>query len=286
MKSKIIAVTLLAASLLPGCSKDKGNGNTDTVSVQLRTDATLGSVLTDGSGHTLYYFANDAAGENSCTGGCETLWPVFNIDNISSTKVGSGLDVNDFKSITTTSGKGQVTYKGHPLYYYAPKTGDANVPEAPNLTGGESFNGVWFVAKPDYSIMLANAQLVGHDGKNYTSEYVEGAGKTIYFTDKNGVTLYTFSFDKKDKNNFTKPDLSNDSVWPLFEGELGAVPSVLDKSLFGSIDVFGRKQITYKGWPLYYFGQDAAVMGANKGISFPKPGIWPVAVKDMAEAIP
>jgi predicted lipoprotein with Yx(FWY)xxD motif len=52
------------------------------------------------------------------------------------------------------------------------------------------------------------------------------------------------------------------------------------------IDVFGRKQLTYKGWPLYYYGTDAGVMGSNKGVSVPVPGRWPVAVKDMAAAVP
>ena len=42
------------------------------------------------------------------------------------------------------------------------------------------------------------------------------------------------------------------------------------------IDVYGKTQLTYKGWPLYYFGQDAN-RGDNKGISFPAPGVWPIA---------
>jgi predicted lipoprotein with Yx(FWY)xxD motif len=64
------------------------------------------------------------------------------------------------------------------------------------------------------------------------------------------------------------------------------VPSTLDKSLFSSIDVFGKKQLTYKGWPLYYFQQDAGIRGANKGISFPAPAVWPVPTKNMAAATP
>nr|MBA2761379.1 hypothetical protein [Segetibacter sp.] len=59
---------------------------------------------------------------------------------------------------------------------------------------------------------------------------------------------------------------------------------ILDKTLFGVIDVFGKKQLTYKGWPLYYFGQDAQVRGANKGISFPSPAVWPVVGKDTPTA--
>lgn len=285
MKLTLLVLLPALAISFAGCSKDNDNGAPETkLLVRLSANSTLGKILVDGDGRTLYYFANDAAGANTCTGGCELVWPVFNAENITAAVIDKGLDANDFKQITTGSGKKQITYKGHPLYYFAPASGGTNQQEAAGATGGEGVNGVWFAAKPDYSIMLANAQLIGHDGKSYTSAYVEGAGKTIYFTDANGITLYTFSKDKKDKNNFTKPDFSNNGVWPVFESEVGAVPSTLDKTLFGTIDVFGKKQLTYKGWPLYYFGQDNKVMGSNKGISFPAPAVWPVPVKNMMEA--
>lgn len=286
-------VTGFSAALLlftsVACSKDNQDESSDPAvkEVQLRNDASLGNVLTDKEGHTLYYFANDATATNNCTGGCEPVWPVFNVDNLSTEKLGSGLELSDFTTITTGSGKKQVTYKGRPLYYYAPLVNGTNVKEDAGKTGGENIGGVWFVAKPDYTIMLTNAQLVGHDGKNYTSTYMEGTGKTLYFTDAKGVTLYTFKNDKQNKNNFTASDFSNNGVWPIYETDKIVVPSGLDKTLFGSITVFGRKQLTYKGWPLYHFGQDNMIMGSNKGVSFPVPGgVWPVPVKNMAAAMP
>jgi hypothetical protein len=39
--------------------------------------------------------------------------------------------------------------------------GRANQPEAPGLTTGDGFANLRYVAKPDYSIMLVNAQLIG-----------------------------------------------------------------------------------------------------------------------------
>ena len=62
------------------------------------------------------------------------------------------------------------------------------------------------------------------------------------------------------------------------------MPSILDKALFTSIDVFGKKQLTYKGWPMYYFGADNMQRGLNMGVSVPTPGVWPVMVKDAPEA--
>ncbi|MBN9296005.1 MAG: hypothetical protein J0I41_03290 [Filimonas sp.] len=285
MKATIAVLVACVTGMLASCSKDNNSQPVTSKAVQLKANATLGTILTDRDGKTLYYFANDAGGTNTCTGGCEAVWPVFNADNISTDSIDAGLDINDFKAITTLSGKKQLSYKGHPLYYYAPAINGVNVQEAAGATTGEAVGGVWFVAKPDYTIMLANAQLVGHDTKNYTSAYVEGTGKTVYFTDARGLTLYTFKNDKKDSNSFTKADFSNNGVWPVFEEQKIVVPSILDKTLFGTISVFTKKQMTYKGWPLYYFGQDNKVQGANKGISFPSPGIWPVPVKDIAAAV-
>lgn len=287
----IYAIMAFAVFILAsGCKKS--NDNTppppppSPIQVQLATNASLGKILTDKDGRTLYYFANDASGTSTCSGGCEAVWPAFTIDAITADKFGDGLNVADFGTTTNASGKTQLVYKGRPLYYYAPDVSGTNTPEAPGETTGENVGGIWFVAKPDYTIMLTNAQLVGHDGKNYTSDYTEGTGKTLYFTDGNGITLYTFINDKFDKNNFTKPDFSNDAIWPIYQQGDVVAPSSLDASLFNTIDVYGKTQLTYKGWPLYYFGQDAMVMGANKGISFPVPGIWPVPVKDIAPATP
>lgn len=291
-------VAFTATTLFLSCSSDSSDdNNTPTPPVEakkevsLATSATLGSYLSDKDGRSLYFFATDANGQASCTGGCQALWPAFYVDNLNADKLGTGLTFTDFAVITTTSGQKQLTYKGWPLYYYAPTPGSGytgtatNVPESPGQTTGDGIGGVWFIAKPDYSIMLVRNQLTGHDGKNYKSDYTVGDGLTTYFTDAQGLTLYTFKNDNFKKNNFTKEDFSNNAVWPIYETDKIVVPSILDKSKFSVITVFGKSQLVYNGWPLYYFGQDAKVRGANKGISFPSPAVWPVPVKDSPLAI-
>lgn len=283
----VFASVMSLTIIFSGCKKDDDTTPPPPAKeISLSTNATLGSILTDKTGRTLYVFANDATGANTCTGGCEAVWPVFNVDALTADKLGDGLTLTDFTTITTASAKKQLVYKGRPLYYYAPAVSGVNTPEAAGQTTGEAVNGVWYVAKPDYSVMLSNTQLAGHDGKNYTSAYVEGAGKTVYFTDVKGATLYSFSKDKQNTNTFTKADFSNNAVWPIYETDKIVVPSILDKTLFGAITVFGKKQLTYKGWPLYFFGQDANAPGITKGVSFPTPGIWPVGRKDIAAANP
>ncbi len=252
--------------------------------IQLQTSSVLGTYLADKDGRTLYMFSNDANGQPNCTGSCELTWPPFNIANFSANSLDPQLKMSDFAVLTTTSGKQQLSYKGWPLYLYAPAVNGVNTPEVPKVTSGDGVAGIWFIAKPDYSIMFSNAQLIGHDGKNYKADYTVGDSKTIYFTDGNGLTLYGFRNDKYNKNNYTKADFSNNSIWPIYETDKMIVPSAVDKSLFSAIDVFGKKQLTYKGWPLYYFIQDAGIRGANKGISFPAPSVWPVLTKNTPTA--
>lgn len=57
-------------------------------------------------------------------------------------------------------------------------------------------------------------------------------------------------------NNYTDSDFSNNDFWPIVEISLDQIPSILNAADFGAFDEFGRTQLTYKGWPLYHFGQD------------------------------
>jgi len=284
--SKGILLSVLMFSL-SNCKKDNSaSAPTSAFDIDLTSNAALGQFMTNNKGQTLYFFSNDAEGASTCTGACAVLWPPFTAD-LSTAKLNAGLHATDFSSIALANGKRQVTYKGWPLYNYSPAgtggyNGSANTPEPAGSTKGDGFAGIWFVAKPDYSIMLANKQLKGLDGKNYRSDYSQGDGSTIFFTDGAGRTIYTFSVDSFNINKFTKPDLSNNKTFPVYEQELAVTPSALDKSLFGNITVFGKKQMTYKGWPLYYFGKDS-LRGLTLAVSVPTPGKWPVAVKDVAD---
>ena len=237
--------------------------------VKLVENTTFGKILTDSKGISLYYFSDDTKEASECLDGCLNVWPIFYSENLI---LDSSLDIADFETITRTDGAKQTTYKGWPLYYYVSdvKAGD---------TLGDNVGNEWFIAKPDYSIMYVYSQLTGHDGNNYKSDYTIGEGETGYIVDIDGRTMYTFKNDTKDNNNFTKDDFSNNAVWPIVEITLDKIPSNLAVADFGMINVFGKNQLTYKGWPLYYFGQDSS-RGDNKGISFPAPGVWPVANTD------
>jgi predicted lipoprotein with Yx(FWY)xxD motif len=268
---------LLIPVLLTSCSKSGSSsygttpppygGGTGTISVQVKTDPHFGTILTDADGKTLYFFSPDANGSSSCTGNCLVYWPVFYTANAT---YDVSLTKTDFSTITRSDGSKQTTYKGWPLYYYA---GDS---KGGDLTG-DGVDGIWFVAKPDYQVMIAVNQLVGEDGKQYDSTYAAGTGNTVYITDDRGATLYAYTLDKFGKNNYTAADFSNDSYWPIVQvTTIGALPSSLDKSWFSTTSVFGKTQLTFKGWPVYHFALDGGIRGYTKGVSITSPGTWPV----------
>lgn len=269
-------ITWLAVGLgafVASCKDDSPEPEPAPTGIFVETDATFGQILTDSVGMVLYFFSRDADGNSACAGNCMSIWPKYYSSHAAES---AGIDSDDIGTITLADGSKQTTYKGWPLYYYAndEASGDVN---------GDGVGGNWFVAKPDYSVMLVQNQLVGGDGTAYTEDLTPGEGATQYLVDAYGRTLYGFVNDRYNTNNFTNPDFSNNGVWPIYESEMLPVPSSVDDDDLATITVHGRTQLTYKGWPLYYFGQDDS-RGETKGIDFPSLGIWPVLQLDSPEA--
>lgn len=271
---KLILLVFASVSLLFSCDNNDSLQESETTpNVQLATDATFGSFLTDADGMSLYFFSKDTKEASVCVDGCLGAWPLFYAEDFT---YDEGLEASDFEVITRADGEKQTTYKGWPLYYFASDN-------AVGDTKGDKVGNNWYLAKPDYTLMYAQAQLLGKDGENYKSDYTLGDGLTFYMTSATGRTIYLFKNDTKDDNNFTNEDHSNDSAWPIYYKEIDKLPSILDKNDFGVIEVFGKKQTTYKGWPLYYYGADVE-RGDNLGISVPAPGVWPIANTDTSSA--
>jgi predicted lipoprotein with Yx(FWY)xxD motif len=101
-------------------------------------DTKLGKILVDAKGRSLYLFEADKPNMSNCSGACQSLWPPLTSNAKPQAKGG----VLAAKIGTTTGGaKQQVTYNGHPLYYYA---GD----QKPGDTTGQGLNqfgAAWYV---------------------------------------------------------------------------------------------------------------------------------------------
>jgi len=104
--------------------------------VQVRDAGSLGSILTDAKGMTLYVFTVDTPDHSNCSGGCATAWPPA---MASSATLPPGT-AGTLSLITRDDGSQQLDYNGAPLYTYS---GD----KAPGDTNGQGVGGNWFVAK-------------------------------------------------------------------------------------------------------------------------------------------
>lgn len=233
---------LVTGFLFSACEEDSGEPANVIGNLQLISDANLGQVIADGNGMALYFFSNDADGNSACQGGCLDAWPVFHAENL---QIPSGLSSADFATITRGDGSMQTTYKGWPLYYFAQDQNAGDVK-------GEAVNDIWFVAKPDYTVMIANQPVTA------------GGTATKYLVDEEGNTLYYFTPDGSDVSNCTGQCLVN---WPkFFEDETIILPSIMNVSDLGTFTRSDGEgdQFSYQGAPLYYFIQDAE-RGETKG---------------------
>jgi predicted lipoprotein with Yx(FWY)xxD motif len=106
----------------------------------------LGTILDAGTKHlTVYMFEGDKGGNSTCTGACAHVWPPVTTAAALST---SGAAVaGDLGTITRTDGTKQVTYKGHPLYFFA-HDGDSGDAYGQGVVG---FGSSWYVLKPSGS---------------------------------------------------------------------------------------------------------------------------------------
>ena len=103
-------------------------------------DTSLGKVVVDGKGMTLYIFTPDSGGKSVCNGDCAKAWPPLAAGGAPT--LGTGLDAEDFTAITRDDGSSQVAFYGMPLYYFA---GD----KAAGDVTGQGLGGKWYVVGAD-----------------------------------------------------------------------------------------------------------------------------------------
>jgi predicted lipoprotein with Yx(FWY)xxD motif len=98
-----------------------------------------GKVLVGSNGRTLYLFEADKNGKSTCSGACAAGWPP---DTVTGTpQAGSGATQSLLSTSKRPDGTKQVTYHGHPLYYFA---GDTSAGDA-NGQGSKAFGADWYV---------------------------------------------------------------------------------------------------------------------------------------------
>jgi predicted lipoprotein with Yx(FWY)xxD motif len=99
----------------------------------------LGNTLADANGRTLYLFNADKPGVSTLSNAGFAVWPAFTTTGTPQAK--GGIQASQINTIAGPNGSRQVTYGGHPLYYYV---GDRQ----PGNTLGQGLNqfgAPWYV---------------------------------------------------------------------------------------------------------------------------------------------
>jgi predicted lipoprotein with Yx(FWY)xxD motif len=135
-------LALIAACGDSGKSNSTGQAPAATGAVVSAQPTSLGTILVDGKGRTVYVFANDKTNASTCTGSCATDWPPVSAPAQLPATV-SGV-TGALGTTTRTDGSHQLTVAGHPVYTFS---GDS----AAGQTNGQGLTlngGLWTVVLP------------------------------------------------------------------------------------------------------------------------------------------
>ncbi len=147
-------VLLTTALLAAACSSGSGSSSSPQTAttatpaasgsgmVIMTKSGSAGSYLTNGSGRAVYLFEKDGMDTSACSGACASAWPP--VPATGTVTASGGATASDLSSITRSDGSKQVTYDGHPLYYFV---GDSAAGQT-NGQGKTAFGAKWWLVGP------------------------------------------------------------------------------------------------------------------------------------------
>ncbi|MCC7209771.1 MAG: hypothetical protein IT323_20865 [Anaerolineae bacterium] len=237
--TKIRVFSLIFAVVLAvgGFATALAQGDSLEYTVNIGGNDALGPFLVGPNGMTLYFFSRDPIGQSVCEGRCLEAWPPLLVESADALTKQEGI-AGTLGTTERSDGTLQVTYNGLPLYYWFQDT-------QPGEATGDRVGNVWWVVRPAgvYPSPIADSGFV--------------------LVGPTGMTLYLFTNDEPGKSNCYDDCAVN---WPPLtvqsEDELlGAtnMPGELGTTTRDD----GTLQVTYNGWPLYYWKNDANIGDAT-----------------------
>jgi predicted lipoprotein with Yx(FWY)xxD motif len=154
---RLAALALASALVLAACGSSSSSSTSSTAttsgaakpassprpaSVVGTSSSSLGTFLVDAKGRALYLWDADHGSKSVCSGACATAWPPLTTTGMP--KAGGKAESSLLGTTTRADGSREVTYAGHPLYYYA---GDSGAGQT-NGQGSDSFGSPWWVVSP------------------------------------------------------------------------------------------------------------------------------------------
>jgi len=253
---------------------------TSNETIKMGNSADYGNYLTDSNGVTLYMFEIDYAGTTSaCYGSCATAWPPLLIASGKTPVASVGVTQSLLGTITRTDGGIQVTYNKWPLYYYKGEINIGGVASV-NVVGCQGVNGsggYWFIMNPEGKVSFFAKGRPANLASGNNLEVAASLSTILgdYIADKDKVVLYTF-----EKDQFLKSNCYTDcaTAWPplIYAGTtFPTIGTGVNKDLiFLTSRTDGTKQITYNGWPLYYYKDEKTAGTQNCQNKNMNGGYW------------
>src|SRR5258705_4174426 len=133
---KKVKLTVFLTAIAASVVATTAFASTKTSTIALKSTA-VGKGLVGANGRTLYLFTADKGEKGVCYGQCAAYWPPLITGKPTA---GAGLDASRLGTTKRKDGKLQVTYNGHPLYFFAvdKKAGDIKG------QGYVHFGGTWW----------------------------------------------------------------------------------------------------------------------------------------------
>jgi predicted lipoprotein with Yx(FWY)xxD motif len=160
----------LVALVIAGCGSGGGSSSSTPAAASSSSgpavsasSTSLGKIVMDGQGRTLYLFAKDTGMKSTCSGACASYWPPFTAK--SKPAAGSGVTASAITLVPRADGSKQVDLDGHPLYYFS---GDQSAGQL-NGQGVDAFGAKWWAVTPSGSQVTAAAKSSAASSSGSTS---------------------------------------------------------------------------------------------------------------------
>jgi predicted lipoprotein with Yx(FWY)xxD motif len=160
-----LLVAATAAAVLAGCGSPGGYGSSGSGSSSTSegtgpetigtSSGSAGTYLTADDGRAVFLFDADKSATSTCSGACANAWPPVLTDGPA--KAEGSAKSADLGTTKRSDGTTQVTYQGHPLYYYAED-------QKAGQTGGQgskAFGASWWLVSPDGTALTGGASSSG-----------------------------------------------------------------------------------------------------------------------------
>jgi predicted lipoprotein with Yx(FWY)xxD motif len=143
VRNPLPVLAVVAGLVLSGC------GSSERVSLDARpnlgitaADSEYGSMLFDERGQAIYLFDRETSDEPACYDDCAEAWPPVLTDG--PPEADGDVDPGLLGTTERDDGSVQVTYNGHPLYFYADEA-----PGEVECHDVDDYDGTWLVVTPD-----------------------------------------------------------------------------------------------------------------------------------------